>query len=43
MKNFWFILTISAIVWYIFVTIFVSFKGVTDIKKMLKKLSDKQN
>ncbi len=43
MKNFWLILTITSLVWYIFVTIFVSFKGVTDIKKMLKKLSDKQN
>jgi cell division protein FtsB len=43
MKNFWYLLTITSLLWYIFVTLFVGFKGVTDIKKMLKKLSEKQN
>ena len=42
MKNFWLILTIAALAWYIFVTIFVSFKGVTDIKELLQRLAAKQ-
>jgi hypothetical protein len=41
MKYFWLILTLTAVGWYIFVTAYVSFKGVTDIKEMLKKLGDK--
>ncbi|MBK6725610.1 MAG: hypothetical protein IPO41_12610 [Acidobacteria bacterium] len=41
MKYFWLILTLAAVIWYIFVTAYVSFKGVTDIKEMLKKLGDK--
>ncbi|HRH43074.1 MAG TPA: hypothetical protein PKY82_15700 [Pyrinomonadaceae bacterium] len=41
MKTFWFILTIAAVVWYSFVTAYVAFKGVGDIRQMLKNLSDK--
>lgn len=41
MKYFWLVLTLAAVIWYIFVTAYVSFKGVTDIKEMLKKLGDK--
>ena len=41
MKYFWLVLTITAVVWYTFVTAYVSFKGVTDIKEMLKKLAEK--
>ncbi len=41
MKMFWFLLTVFALVWYIFVTLYVSFRGVADIKGMLKRLSDK--
>lgn len=41
MKYFWLILTITAVLWYTFVTLYVSFKGVTDIKEMLKKLAEK--
>jgi len=41
MKYFWLILTIAAVAWYTFVTAYVSFKGVTDIKEMLKKLGEK--
>lgn len=40
MKTFWLILTIVALLWYIFVTLFVSYKGVADIKGMLKRLSE---
>jgi uncharacterized membrane protein (DUF485 family) len=43
MKTFWFILTITSLVWYVFVTLFVGYKGIADIKNMLKKLADKQN
>ena len=42
MKYFWLILTLAAVVWYIFVTAYVSFKGVTDIKQMLARLARKQ-
>ena len=41
MKFLWLILTIAAVGWYIFVTIYVAFKGVTDIKDMLRSLSKK--
>lgn len=41
MKFFWLILTITAVLWYTFVTAYVSFKGVADIKEMLKKLGEK--
>lgn len=40
MKTFWFWLTILALIWYIFVTAYVGFKGIADIKKMLKRLSE---
>ena len=42
MKYFWLVLTIAAVGWYIFVTIYVSYKGVADIKGMLKRLSEKE-
>ncbi len=38
MKTFWFVLTILALIWYIFVTAYVGFKGIADIKQMLKRL-----
>ena len=38
MKYIWLILTVTAVAWYTFVTAYVAFKGVTDIKEMLKKL-----
>lgn len=41
MKYFWLILTLAAVIWYILVTAYVSYKGVTDIKEMLKKLGEK--
>lgn len=41
MKTFWFILTMSALVWYVLVTAYVAFKGVGDIREMLKNLADK--
>ena len=41
MKYFWLILTLAAVAWYTFVTDYVSYKGVADIKEMLKKLGEK--
>lgn len=38
MKFFWFILTIAAVAWYTFVTAYVAFKGVADIREMLQNL-----
>lgn len=43
MKTFWFVLTIIALLWYIVVTIYVGFKGVADIKGMLKRLEKQKN
>lgn len=42
MKYIWLILTVAAVVWYTFVTLYVSYKGVTDIKEMLRSLARKQ-
>ena len=42
MKYFWLVLTIAAVGWYTFVTLYVSYKGVADIKEMLKRLSEKE-
>ncbi|MEO5859678.1 MAG: hypothetical protein ABIR33_12085 [Pyrinomonadaceae bacterium] len=41
MKYFWLILTVTAVLWYIFVTAYVSYKGIADIKALLKSLVDK--
>ena len=38
MKTFWYLLTIFSLLWYIFVTLYVGFKGIADIKGMLKRL-----
>ena len=40
MKTFWYLLTIFSLVWYIFVTLYVGFKGIADIKGMLKRLEE---
>jgi hypothetical protein len=42
MKTFWFVLTMLVIAWYVIVTIYVGIKGVADIKKMLKRLSEQK-
>ncbi|HMS42485.1 MAG TPA: hypothetical protein PKE69_19805 [Pyrinomonadaceae bacterium] len=43
MKTFWFVLTILALIWYILVTAYVGFKGIADIKQMLKRLENQKN
>ena len=42
MKHVWLVLTLAAIGWYIFVTAYVAYKGLADIKEMLQRLSDKK-
>lgn len=42
MKYVWLLLTIAAVAWYTFVTMYVAYKGVADIKGMLKRLSDRE-
>lgn len=42
MKYIWLLLTVAAIVWYIFVTVYVAYKGVADIKQMLRRLSERK-
>jgi hypothetical protein len=37
-STFWLCLTIAALVWYSAVTVYVSIKGVSDIKGMLRRL-----
>ncbi len=39
MKYFWLILTIAAVVWYTLVTTYVAYKGVDDIRGMLRRLA----
>lgn len=43
MRYFWLALTAAAVTWYIFVTAYVAFKGVTDIKVMLRRLSGRHH
>lgn len=38
MEWFWLIMTIACLVWYSTITFFVAYKGVGDIKNMLKDL-----
>lgn len=42
MRYIWLILTIAAVTWYIFVTVYVAYKGVADIREMLRSLSKRQ-
>ncbi len=39
---FWWLLTIACVVWYSTVTVYVTIKGVKDIKGMLGRLEKKQ-
>jgi hypothetical protein len=36
---FWWLLTMACVVWYSTITIYVSVKGVADIRDMLRRLS----
>jgi hypothetical protein len=37
---FWGMLTFAALAWYSTITVYIAFRGATDIKQMLKKLGD---
>ena len=37
---FWWLLTMSCVVWYLTITIYVAIRGWADIKTMLKHLGD---
>jgi hypothetical protein len=41
--TFWLLLTAAALVWYSCITVYVSIKGVADIKGMLRRLKDHGN
>ena len=40
---FWWLLAMACVIWYSSITIYVAIKGVTDIKNMLKNLTDKRD
>jgi len=40
---FWWAMTAACVAWYSTITVYVAFKGVFDIKNMLKRLSDQRN
>lgn len=42
MITFWLILTLAALLWYSSVTLYVSFKGVSDIREMLSRLKQRR-
>ena len=41
--TFWLCVTIAALTWYSCITVYVSIKGVADIKGMLQRLKDRDN
>jgi hypothetical protein len=40
---FWGFLTLACLIWYSTVTIYVAFKGASDIRHMLRRLSESKN
>jgi hypothetical protein len=43
MQMFWWLLTMSAVVWYSTITVYISVKGVQDIRQMLARLKSQQS
>jgi hypothetical protein len=39
-EEFWWVITMAAVVWYLTVTVYVAFRGALDIKHMLRKLAE---
>jgi hypothetical protein len=39
---FWWLVTMTCVVWYSTITLYVTVKGAADIKGMLKRLADQQ-
>lgn len=42
MQQFWWLLTMSAVGWYLTVTVYIAFQGALDIQQMLKRLKAQQ-
>jgi hypothetical protein len=40
---FWWAMTAACVVWYSTITVYVAFRGIFDIKNMLRRLSGTQN
>jgi len=40
---FWWAVTAACVVWYSTITVYVAFKGISDIKNMLRRLSGTQD
>jgi len=40
---FWLLITASCVIWYSTITIYVAYKGVKDIKYMLRRLASRKN
>jgi hypothetical protein len=43
MQQFWWFLTMSSVAWYATVTVYISVKGVQDIRHMLARLKSQQS
>jgi hypothetical protein len=39
---FWWLITMACVVWYSTITVYVTVKGISDIKVMLKRLGQKE-
>ena len=39
---FWWLLTLSCVLWYTTITVYVAVKGFSDIKNMLRRLENEQ-
>jgi hypothetical protein len=40
---FWWLLTMACVVWYSTITVYVSVKGVADIRNMTRRLSERRD
>lgn len=38
LQHFWFALTVASLLWYTFVTVYVAWHGLADIRQMLRNL-----
>lgn len=41
-EQFWWLLTMTSVVWYVTVTVYVSIRGALDIRSMLRRLESQQ-
>jgi hypothetical protein len=43
MRQFWWLLTMASVAWYLTVTVYISIKGAQDIRHMLARLKSQQS